>query len=147
MYNGKKYESYLQARIHLYKHQKENTSLSLYLDPDLLLQALEQAQLQTLVWCQCNMVQIKHFNPELYGWYGLHISSNFLYGLLVHSFLLLCKRAIEKGKILHLMIARDQSYEWRGWSFRGRKSELWRKRHRCLNNWMQEMLKTSPLKS
>ena len=105
MYNGKKDKSYLQTRIRLHiSIKKRILSLCLPPDPDLLLQALKRAQLQTLVWCQCNMAQIKRFNPELYGCeYGLRIKSNFLYGLLVHSYLLLCVRAIEKGKILHLL--------------------------------------------
>ena len=65
MHNDKKDETYFQARIHLQKQQKERTSLSLPSDPDLLLQPLKRAQLQTLVWCQCNMAEIKHFDPEV----------------------------------------------------------------------------------
>ena len=68
MYNCKKDESYLESRIRVFKQQKEETSLSLLPNPHSLLQALKRAQLLTLVWCQCNMMQIKHFNPELYGW-------------------------------------------------------------------------------
>ena len=76
IYNGKKDESYLETRIRLCRQQKENTSLSFPPHPDSLLQALKRAQLQTLVWCHGNMSQIKHFNPNLYGWkWDSHINS------------------------------------------------------------------------
>ena len=67
MCNGKKDGGHLETRIRVFKQQKEETSLSLVSDPDSLLQALKRAQLLTLVWYQCNMAQIKHVHPELYG--------------------------------------------------------------------------------